>query len=357
MTNLLEPDEVPMLHTQAAAEEGQDSGDASSWERGEKQPTQCRDMPFAAVFLIQFTSIAVYGSVLLVQQDNSDAAAPEFDVDFRDVILPVVAGILSCIFFIFLSFIVLTKMGTQFIACSVWTSVFISAAIAVAALVRGSIIMGVFCSLSALIGYCYARAVKNRIPFAAANLNAGVSAVKKNLGIFFIPPLAAMVFCCWLVQWTVSLFAITGVKQVCPDDGGECTVEITRGGWIFPWVLLLFWTIQVVKFGIHCTVAGVVSTWYFDPMDAQGCCSKAVRESTTRSLTSSFGSICLGSLLVAIIQFLDFVVTSLRQNNRDRGAGGAEACLLCCLDCILHVIEDIMKYFNKWVSNDRSNLP
>ena len=77
-----------------------------------------------------------------------------------------------------------------------------------------------------------------------------------------------------------------------------------------------------------------------------------ILQESTRSLTSSFGSICLGSLLVAIIQFLDFVVTSLRQNNRDRGAGGAEACLLCCLDCILHVIEDIMKYFNKWASND-----
>ena len=48
--------------------------------------------------------------------------------------------------------------------------------------------------------------------------------------------------------------------------------------------------------------AGVVSTWWFNPDDAGSCCSVAIRSSCIRASTTSFGSICFGSILVAFIQ-------------------------------------------------------
>ena len=61
-----------------------------------------------------------------------------------------------------------------------------------------------------------------------------------------------------------------------------------------------------------------------------------------RTLTSSFGSICFGSLLVAIVQAIRQIVETARQND-DLGPF-----LACCIDCILGCIESLLEYFNKW---------
>jgi Plasma-membrane choline transporter. len=59
-------------------------------------------------------------------------------------------------------------------------------------------------------------------------------------------------------------------------------------------------------------------------------------------MTTSFGSICFGSLLVAIIQALRQIAEQARQND-DVGQ-----LLACCIDCILSCIQSIIEYFNKW---------
>ena len=54
---------------------------------------------------------------------------------------------------------------------------------------------------------------------------------------------------------------------------------------------------------MHTTTAGVVATWWFTPeeeYEAEHVTMPAVK----RSCTSSFGSICEGSLIVAIIETL-----------------------------------------------------
>ena len=58
-------------------------------------------------------------------------------------------------------------------------------------------------------------------------------------------------------------------------------------------------------------------------------------------MTTSFGSICFGSLIVAIIQALK----SLAQSARENGDAGILACIA---ECILGCIQAIVEYFNKW---------
>lgn len=91
---------------------------------------------------------------------------------------------------------------------------------------------------------------------------------------------------------------------------------------------------------IHVTVAGTVGTWWYTPQQS-GCCSSAVTNSLIRTLTTSFGSICFGSLLVAIIQTL----RTLARQARENGDAGALACIA---ECILGCLESILEYFNKW---------
>eukprot|EP01083_Nonionella_stella_P261534 890409_1 len=108
--------------------------------------------------------------------NGKDANQSIFAVFFTKQLIPVIiAPIIFASIFISISFIILTKMGEAFISLSVWTSVVLSIIAAVCAFDMGNIILGAMCMLGAAFGTCYAIAVRSRIPFAAANLAAGVT--------------------------------------------------------------------------------------------------------------------------------------------------------------------------------------
>ena len=77
----------------------------------------------------------------------------------------------------------------------------------------------------------------------------------------------------------------------------------------FAFLLSLFWTCTVLSNVVYTTVSGAVSTWWGVSSDYSDPCrtsaeriKSAVYESFIRSITQSFGSICLGSLFVAILK-------------------------------------------------------
>lgn len=323
----------------------------TSWERGEIQPTKYRDWHFGVLFHLQFVTVFVMGIIYAkTLNSNNDDQQPNYDgnLDLTKIVLPTLVSAGTAIALIFLALVVLTRMGKSFITCSVWTSAIVSFIIGVAALSAGLVFLGVFSLFSALIGVCYAFAVRRRIPFAAANLAAGVSAIKQNAGITLVAFLLSFLLLAWMTLWTTSLVGVMNIQEVC-DDNNECVVQAQTGGWAVPWVFFLFWTQQVFKNVIHTTIAGLVGTWVFDPEGASSFCSQAVTSSLLRSLSYSFGSICFGSLCVAILQTLDWMVNMLRSQREENGDRNVSmAFLLCCLDCILSLLQGIMEYFNKY---------
>jgi hypothetical protein len=91
------------------------------------------------------------------------------------------------------------------------------------------------------------------------------------------------------------------------------------------------------------TVAGVVGTWWFAPHEANSFFSRSVGDSLNRACTTSFGSICLGSMLVAFIQVLHQLIYQARRNQQRN-----LSILLCLLDFVLDVLQSMLEYFNKW---------
>jgi Plasma-membrane choline transporter len=92
---------------------------------------------------------------------------------------------------------------------------------------------------------------------------------------------------------------------------------------------------------MHVTTAGVVGTWWWQPSEASSFWSSAVNDSFVRSTTYSFGSICFGSLLVAIVQAL----RALEHQTRD---DDDMQILRCLIQCILACIESIIEEINRW---------
>ena len=78
----------------------------------------------------------------------------------------------------------------------------------------------------------------------------------------------------------------------------------------------------------------------FAPEDATSCCSSGMIGSLIRAMTTSFGSICFGSLLVAIVQATRALAEAARNNDNQ--------ILVCIADCLLSCLQSILEYFNKW---------
>ena len=85
----------------------------------------------------------------------------------------------------------------------------------------------------------------------------------------------------------------------------------------------------------------MVGHWWFEPSEASHCCSPAVNGAFIRTVTTSFGSICFGSLIVAILEALRMLARVARENDDGNGI------LLCIAECILGCLASIMEYFNK----------
>jgi hypothetical protein len=176
------------------------------------------------------------------------------------------------------------------------------------------------------IGVCYAKMVWPRIPFAAANLNTALSAVKANMGLTFVAYLVLLVAFGWSVFWFVGL---------------GTAVTTSNQGVLFLLLVSYYWVHQVLTNTVHVTTAGTVGTWWFVPHEANSCWSSAIQDSFCRATTYSFGSICFGSLLVAIVQALR-ALAHMSRDSEDMQM------LTCIIDCILACIQDILEYLNKW---------
>jgi hypothetical protein len=210
--------------------------------------------------------------------------------------------------------------------------------------------------IMAVVFIWYAKAVWDRIPLAAVTLRTGVAAILDDLGIPCLSLSVIPMTIGWVLLWFYVTFMFTESKwfdsqiserQVTDDSSGETTTHIEKElsgvAWFCFFLLLLslYWTCQVIYNVIHTTVAGTVGTWWFIPHEANSCCSQGLTDSFSRSMTYSFGSICLGSLLVAILEVLRALLNNAAQNDR----GGL---ITCIAQCLLSCLESLLEYFNRW---------
>jgi hypothetical protein len=238
---------------------------------------------------------------------------------------------------------------------------------------NGGVGKGLMLMVMGLFSYFYAVSVWHRIPFAASNLATAVTAVKANLGLLVLAYAIVFLTIGWTLLWFLALghSYIQGYFTECTDGppdqqgGQETECDITTGGYylLFFFLLSFYWTSQVLKNILHATVAGVVGTWWFVPPPLQvqhdednddednhhiiSCCSqKAIGDSLWRSMTYSFGSLCLGSLVVALVQVLQLVIRFKRGQEEERRQ--RTSLVWCLLECVVNQLERLLEFINKW---------
>lgn len=359
--------------------EEREDGITITWEKGEVQPPAYCDKWFAVAFITHLVAVVgaatAFGPVAWKKIVSSDTGSNEYsfdqDGDGDDNLYgdqdesntesqdyPPLAYWFAVVAIAIatapaLSFVALTMMSRNaigLIKASLWVSI-VLCGLSALILLSVSPPAGIVNAIFTVCLIWYARRVQNKIPYAASNLKCGITVLKNNLGLGLVS-LGAMTgllgYCfgwVWAFAGTIQLDAMTVNTSASSygetSFGDESGLSALGSVVAFLFVLSFYWTHQVLKNIVKVTVSGVVGTWWFSPIEETSFCSSAVSGSFIRSTTYSLGSICFGSLIVAILQMLR---DSLRRAQNGRNAG----ILRCIAMCILAYIERLVEYFNKW---------
>jgi hypothetical protein len=272
------------------------------------------------------------------QTDDENAAEYTTTLDM-DAILYILlgAGVAGCVLSS-LAMLLMMKFAEGLIKMALVWNVLVALIMTIGAILGGVPGMAVLFGIACLFSLYWSCVVWTKIPFAAANLITATTAVRANIGLAFFAYLNLFLTFVWTFWWAIAFVSTSFVLGECAADG-TCEKEV-NGGIAFLFLVSFFWTSQVLKNVTHTTVAGTVGTFWFIPHEANGCCSQGVRDSYVRSITTSFVSICLGSLIVAIIQAVKEILHSMREQNG--------SILVCLADFIIGCIESLAEYFNQW---------
>ena len=301
----------------------------------EKAPSNYQDV-WAAVFYLAnfvcFLALTVYLFTFIKFRDG------KLDLDEKDKLLEMtfikLAGVSSAIAvsfaicFFMLAFLFPTQMITGcFIASALSSVVFAGYLISQGYAIKTSCYTIIF----GVISLIWLFVVRSRIKFSGILLKYTIGIMSKYKQALLLPLMSLLLS---VFIHIVTILALVG--------NYERSVAIKNS--VVSYLISLFivffyfWSMQVVKNISHVTISGLYAAHYFFHGSGQDNRNPTIR-SLRRACTWSFGSICLGSLLVAIVETIKAIADSA-----DSDDGGFVA---ACLSCILALLRDLFDMFNR----------
>lgn len=190
--------------------------------------------------------------------------------------------------------------------------------------------------------------LRKKIALTCAMFKEACRGVQHNNGLFPVLAVIVVAFLGFAAFWVSSFVYLWSI----PDTSVEFDPKVAPQFNEKVRTLLLFqvfaflWIAAFLSAVYQHVVAGSVAGWYFsrDVMSANKPRENAF-SSLFHALTSSFGSLAFGALVLAFVQFLNILLSlSKKSNTQNRVLVYAIRFLQCLLACV----EGIVKYINKF---------
>ena len=379
-------------------------------EHGQVQPPAYRDFGWAVLFYAQLVAVVAIAAVLgPVDKDNSNndttnVTAPSlhetlstgirhFSIGWTILLPLLVLPLLAAIICVLVFAALLTRYSQTFVRLSFWMTpglFFVLAVTTTAADPQSAVWLWAVTALSLALAVFHFCVCRRSIPYTAAIIRVALLALQPYRGsLVCLSLMAQVLLCVWLA---IAATALTGAQNYyeskspsCMESDDDNCTATTAPVWVYIlWGFSMYWTLSVVRNVLRATIAGAVGSWWFRPnvsavaenetasnlsineeveeelpatSSRTSCCcccccccccySPDVSDSLYRSLTFSFGSICLGSLLVALVQTLNQVLRVARHRQQQQ-EGRTDNMLLCVCECLLGLLSRLVDYFNAW---------
>lgn len=188
---------------------------------------------------------------------------------------------------------------------------------------------------------------RRRIPFSALMLRTSIHVANHYGHVYMVSLVGGLIGAAYAIWFSVTFVAIY-VKWSPSNNNPSCTSSscsyATVAGLVVFITFTSFWFSEWIKNTIHTTIAGIYGSWYYN---SRAYPTGVTRGALRRSLTYSFGSISLGSLVVAVVNFLKMLAQSAQRDAAQQGdiLAFIFSCILTCLiSCLQWVIEFVNRY-------------
>lgn len=208
-----------------------------------------------------------------------------------------------------------------------------------------------------------------RIPFTAFMLRTAMDVAKGHFQVFVVSALggiATVAFAAWYSVTLVAIYTAYEPSSSSSSPGASSNPSCSDGGCSRARVIglvvyvtfAMYWLSEWIKNTVHTTVAGIYGSWYFYTTDPDPTSSDvrrsakqlpkgATRGAFRRATTYSFGSVSLGSLIIAFVNALRQACTMLYRHEVAEGSivGSIFACILTSLIALL---DWLVTLFNRY---------
>merc|ERR1711916_281228 len=168
---------------------------------------------------------------------------------------------------------------------------------------------------------------RNRIGFSAAMLQSSTTWVFDHSSTLVLSAAMLVVLLLWVVLWIITVSAPLA-------DGMESAGEF---GLVVYLLFSLYWVTQVIRNVQHVAVAGTMMATYNAAKGEPA--PSPLLGALRRATTTSFGSVCFGSLVVAILKTIRSLIRFMLNASDNQF-------LAFVINCILGCIESLMEIFN-----------
>ncbi|KAG9301429.1 hypothetical protein G9A89_018101 [Geosiphon pyriformis] len=147
------------------------------------------------------------------------------------------------------------------------------------------------------------------------------------------------------VLWLIFLSRLFLIGHMMRMSGDSIWVVDHRTYFLIGFYLFMYlWGSAVFSNIQRITLASVVSHWYFHrDEDAPTSNQRVIKAAITRATTTSFGTVCLGALMLSIVQTLRLVTSFLKKRLRGRQSK-VFTCFSYCLRCFEGIIDNLNNY-------------
>jgi len=289
-----------------------------------------RDLPFAVLFVLQLLTVATIAAVNGVESSHQKSAGASQSPASSSQHMVVMLSVASIVGGLWAAFwLLLLRAGARSL---IWIGAgggtLLATANGVWLLFQGDaagLLLGCLSLFAAASCVFFLLFNRHRVEFSINLLSTVADLVRAYPETIYLAAVGTALQLVWLMIWS-SAVAYTATRQ------GEMPI-----GLFLLLALSLFWTTQCIKAVLHTSVAGTIGSWYFlSPNVPRNSTGKALR----RALTTSFGSLCLGSLVAASLQMMRGVARSASRKS----AGTLRSCCLC----LLGFVDVLVRFFNEF---------
>lgn len=316
----------------------------------------CRDVIWAIIFLILAACIAIgtiWTIIMVYSFENVEEAKDHkmflktHENTFIYGLMSILAAGLASAFFS-IAFLQFTKRNTE---CVVWTSLILGP---MCCIIAGAYIMtqswllpGIWGAVLVLLGGCLLACViccyKDLVPMTVLLLRTVIHVVELHPSIMILSVISALLAAAWsLACITCLLGSVIVDEDMMVLIKSRASNSPGKAALVFVFAFVYIWGSLVATNTAHTACAGGYGRWYFGKDGGS-----PVAQSLRVAWTTSFGSICYGCFIVAVVRAVEQLVAYLRKEAEEDG-NCVLAILLRIIECIIECAGDIIEGITEW---------